>query len=97
MLGQELMPKNEREDISSVKPTGWKNKKIKFNGKQDYLYNRSHLIGFQLTGENINVKNLFTGTRALMQTLMMKNHLWSIMKIWSQTILRKQVIMFDIG
>ncbi|AUW97148.1 DNA/RNA non-specific endonuclease [Streptococcus pluranimalium] len=65
MLGQELMPKNEREDISSVKPTGWKNKKIKFNGKQDYLYNRSHLIGFQLTGENINVKNLFTGTRAL--------------------------------
>ncbi|MCC9714402.1 DNA-entry nuclease, partial [Streptococcus agalactiae] len=37
MLGQELMPKNEREDISSVKPTGWKNKKIKFNGKQDYL------------------------------------------------------------
>ncbi|HGD5620284.1 TPA: DNA/RNA non-specific endonuclease [Streptococcus agalactiae] len=65
MLGQELMPQNEREDISSVKPTGWKNKKIKFNGKQDYLYNRSHLIGFQLTGENINVKNLFTGTRAL--------------------------------
>lgn len=65
MLGQELMPKNEREDISSVKPTGWKNKKIKFNGKQDYLYNRSHLIGFQLTGENINVKNLFTATRAL--------------------------------
>ncbi|WP_438477914.1 DNA/RNA non-specific endonuclease [Streptococcus pluranimalium] len=65
MLGQELMPKNEREDISSVKPTGWKNKKIKFNGKQDYLYNRSHLIGFQLTGENINVKNLFTGTRVL--------------------------------
>ncbi|EPU31286.1 DNA/RNA non-specific endonuclease [Streptococcus agalactiae] len=65
MLGQELMPKNEREDISSVKPTGWKNKKIKFNGRQDYLYNRSDLIGFQLTGENINVKNLFTGTSAL--------------------------------
>ena len=65
MLGQELMPQNEREDISSVKPTGWKNKKIKFNGRQDYLYNRSDLIGFQLTGENINVKNLFTGTSAL--------------------------------
>lgn len=65
MLGQELMPTSEREAISSVKPTGWKNKKIMFNGKQDYLYNRSHLIGFQLSGENANVKNLFTGTRAL--------------------------------
>ncbi|CQR25153.1 DNA/RNA non-specific endonuclease [Streptococcus varani] len=65
MLGQELMPTNEREDISSVKPTGWKNKKILFNGKEDYLYNRSHLIGFQLSGENANMKNLFIGTRAL--------------------------------
>ena len=65
MLGKDLMPTSEREDISSVEPTGWKNKKINFNGKQDYLYNRSHLIGFQLTGENANVKNLFTGTRAL--------------------------------
>ncbi|MDO4634870.1 MAG: DNA/RNA non-specific endonuclease [Streptococcus sp.] len=65
MLGKDLMPTSERKDISSVKPTGWKNKKINFNGKQDYLYNRSHLIGFQLSGENANVKNLFTGTRAL--------------------------------
>lgn len=65
MLGKDLMPTSEREDISSFKPTGWKNKKISFNGKQDYLYNRSHLIGFQLSGENANVKNLFTGTRAL--------------------------------
>lgn len=65
MLGQELMPTSERGDISHVEPTGWKNKKILFNGKNDYLYNRSHLIGFQLSGENDNVKNLFTGTRAL--------------------------------
>ncbi|MGX9845539.1 DNA/RNA non-specific endonuclease [Streptococcus iniae] len=65
MLGKELMPKEVRQDISSVKPTGWKNKKIIFNGKQDYLYNRSHLIAFQLSGENANIKNLFTGTRAL--------------------------------
>ena len=65
MLGQDLMPTTDREDISSVKPTGWKNKKIIFNGKEDYLYNRSHLIGFQLSGENANVRNLFTGTRAL--------------------------------
>ncbi|MBW7797506.1 DNA/RNA non-specific endonuclease [Streptococcus thermophilus] len=65
MLSQDLMPTTEREDISSVKPTGWKNKKIEFNGQSDYLYNRSHLIGFQLSGENANSKNLFTGTRAL--------------------------------
>lgn len=65
MLGKDLMPTSEREPISSVKPTGWKNKKISFNDKEDYLYNRSHLIGFQLSGENANVKNLFTGTRAL--------------------------------
>ena len=57
MLGKDLMPTSEREDIS--------NKKINFNEKQYYLYNRSHLIGFQLSGENANVKNLFTGTRAL--------------------------------
>lgn len=65
MLGQELMPIEKREDISNVTPTGWKNKKITFNGKSDYLYNRSHLIAFELSGENANVKNLFTGTRAL--------------------------------
>lgn len=65
MLGQELMPTEKREDISNVTPTGWKNKKITFNGKSDYLYNRSHLIAFELSGENANVKNLFTGTRAL--------------------------------
>lgn len=65
MLGQELMPTEKREDISNVTLTGWKNKKITFNGKSDYLYNRSHLIAFELSGENANVKNLFTGTRAL--------------------------------
>lgn len=53
------------ERYSDVTPTGWKNKKITFNGKSDYLYNRSHLIAFELSGENVNVKNLFTGTRAL--------------------------------
>ena len=64
MLGQDLLPKKEREDISTVTPTGWKNKKIDFNGQSDYLYNRSHLIAFQLSGED-NPQNLFTGTRAL--------------------------------
>lgn len=65
MMSQDLMPTEERESIASVHPTGWKNQKIMFNGQEDYLYNRSHLIGFQLSGENANVRNLFTGTRAL--------------------------------
>ncbi len=58
------MPTAERESISSVKPTGWVNNKYDVvPGK--YLYNRCHLIGFQLTGENANKQNLITGTRYL--------------------------------
>lgn len=61
-LGKELMPKEERGSISEVKPTGWQN--VKYDGvEQGYLYNRCHLIGFQLSGENANERNLITGTR----------------------------------
>ncbi|KGL46366.1 DNA-entry nuclease [Listeriaceae bacterium FSL A5-0209] len=59
MLSRELMPREEREPLH-VDPTGWKNKKL----ASGWLYNRSHLIGFQLTGENNNLKNLMTGTRS---------------------------------
>ena len=65
LLSPETMPTEERESISNIRPTGWANKKIIFNGKEDYLYNRCQLIGFQLSGENANIKNLFTGTRSL--------------------------------
>lgn len=65
LISQRSLPKNERGDISSVRPTGWKNKQIIFNGEPSYLYNRCHLIAFSLSGENANPKNLFTGTRAL--------------------------------
>lgn len=58
----DLMPTEERQSISEVKPTGWKNKPYDFVDQQ-YLYNRCHLIGFQLAGENANEKNLITGTR----------------------------------
>lgn len=58
----ELMPNEDRESISDVKPSGWKNKKYDFVDG-GYLYNRCHLIGFQLTGENANPENLITGTR----------------------------------
>lgn len=61
-IGQELMPDEERGYIGSVKPTGWQISKYDFiDGK--YLYNRCHLIGYQLTGENANERNLITGTR----------------------------------
>ena len=61
-LGRELMPTEERKPIGQVKPTGWKTVKYdSVDGK--YLYNRCHLIGFQLSGENANERNLITGTR----------------------------------
>lgn len=61
-IGRDLMPTEERESISSVKPSGWNN--AKYDGIDGaYLYNRCHLIGFQLSGENANERNLITGTR----------------------------------
>lgn len=61
-IGTDLMPTENRESISSVKPSGWQSVKYDIiSGK--YLYNRSHLIGFQLTAENANKENLITGTR----------------------------------
>ena len=61
-IGQDLMPTEERGAIGQVKPTGWVTAKYDFvDGK--YLYNRCHLIGFQLTGENARAENLITGTR----------------------------------
>lgn len=60
---QELMPTEERGKIGMIKPSGWHT--VKYNGLVDgnYLYNRCHLIGFQLAGENANEENLITGTR----------------------------------
>lgn len=63
-IGRDLMPTKKRENISHVKPAGWRISKYDFvDGK--YLYNRCHLIGYQLTGENDNERNLMTGTRYL--------------------------------
>lgn len=63
-IGIDIMPTEDRQSIGSVKPTGWQTAKYDFvDGK--YLYNRCHLIGFQLTGENANEQNLITGTRSM--------------------------------
>lgn len=62
---KEIMPKEgqEREAIGMIKPSGWQT--VKYPGviEGNYLYNRCHLIGYQLAAENANEKNLITGTR----------------------------------
>lgn len=61
-IGKDLMPTEERGEIGQIKPSGWHTVKYEcVDGK--YLYNRCHLIAYQLAGENANEKNLITGTR----------------------------------
>ena len=67
-IGLELMPTEDRGDIASITPTGWEYGGMSNNNtydfiENDYVYNRCHLIGFQLAGENDNERNLITGTR----------------------------------
>lgn len=64
-ISKDLMPTEDRESIGSVKPAGWHTVKYPDTIPDRYLYNRCHLIGFQLAGENANEKNLITGTRYL--------------------------------
>ena len=62
-VGKELMPTEERGSIGMVKPSGWHTVRYDDLIGDHYLYNRCHLIAYQLTGENANVRNLITGTR----------------------------------
>lgn len=68
----DLMPVEERGAIGQVKPSGWKT--VKYNDliEGNYLYNRCHLIGYQLAAENANESNLITGTRYLNTTGMLE-------------------------
>ncbi len=69
-IGTDLMPTEERGSIGMIKPSGWHT--IKYDNIADrYLYNRCHLIGYQLAGENANERNLITGTRYLNVTGML--------------------------
>ena len=62
LIGKDIMPTGKRGEIGQIKPSGWQTSKYDFvDGR--YLYNRCHLIGWQLTGENANERNLITGTR----------------------------------
>lgn len=61
-VGSDLLPTEDREDISEIHPSGWAQEKYDFVD-EGWLYNRCHLIAYSLTGENANEKNLITGTR----------------------------------
>ena len=67
VIGQEIMPTEKRGNISSVHPTGWHTDKYSFVDGES-LYNRCHLIAYMFTGQNINEKNLITGTRYMNTT-----------------------------
>lgn len=70
-VGRETMPTEKRGSIGMIKPSGWHTVKYDIvSGK--YLYNRCHLIGYQLTGENANEKNLITCTRSMNTTGMLE-------------------------
>lgn len=70
---KEIMPKEgeERGEIGAIKPSGWETKRYNGIVESNYLYNRCHLIGWQLAGENANEKNLITGTRYMNVTGML--------------------------
>ena len=70
-VSKETMPTEERESISNIEPTGWQSVKYDIVSG-GYLYNRCHLIGYQLTGENANAENLITCTRYMNATTMLQ-------------------------
>lgn len=95
-IGPELMPTEERGSIGSVKPTGWQTIKYDIvDGK--YLYNRCHLIGYQLTGENANEKNLITCTRQMNVGTMLdfENEVANYIKETGNHVLYRATPIFD--
>ncbi len=95
-IGQDLMPTEDRESISSITPTGWKNAEYDFISG-GYLYNRCHLIAFELAGENANEKNLITGTRYLNVDGMLpfENMVADYVKETNNHVLYRVTPMFD--
>ena len=92
----ETMPIDKRESIGSVKPTGWHTVKYD-NIEGKYLYNRCHLIGYQLTAENANKKNLITCTRYMNTVGMLKfeNMVADYVKKTENHVLYRVTPMYD--
>ncbi len=95
-VGLETMPTEERGSIGMVKPSGWQTVKYDVvNGK--YLYNRCHLIGYQLTGENANEQNLITCTRQVNTGAMLdfENEVADYIKRTGNHVLYRSTPIFD--
>ena len=73
LLDRTMRPAGRREEITEIRPSGWRQKKYPgiIDAEPPYLYNRCHLIAFCLTGENANERNLITGTRYMNMTGML--------------------------
>ena len=93
---EEIMPTEKRGDISSVKPSGWHSEKYDWIDGEN-LYNRCHLIGYQLSGENANEKNLITGTRYMNTEGMLpfENMVADYVKETNNHVLYRVTPMFD--
>lgn len=96
-IGTDLMPTEKRGEIGSVKPTGWH--LVRYDGivEGNYLYNRCHLIGYQLTAENANRSNLITGTRYLNTVGMLpfENETAQYIRATSNHVLYRVTPIFD--
>ncbi len=95
-VGVDLMPTEERGSISQIRPSGWQT--VQYDSVDgNYLYNRCHLIGFQLSGENANERNLITGTRYLNVEGMLpfENMVADYVKETEQHVLYRVTPIFD--
>lgn len=95
-VGKNTMPRTERESISSVKPSGWQNERYDFV-PGGWVYNRCHLIGYQLTGENANERNLITGTRYMNTEGMLpfENEIAEYIKNTDENVLYEVMPIYD--
>ncbi len=97
-VGPDLMPTEERGSIGNIKPTGWHQNKYEVGTDVDspWLYNRCHLIAYQLTGENDNPKNLITGTRVFnLRMLVYENMVADYIKNTGNHVLYRVTPVFD--
>lgn len=95
-IGIDSMPTKERENIGMIKPSGWHTIKYDIvNGH--YLYNRCHLIGYQLTGENANKENLITCTRQMNTGIMLEyeNQVASYIKETKNHVLYRSIPIYE--
>ncbi len=95
-ISKEIMPTEKRGSIGMIKPSGWHTVKYdNVNGK--YLYNRCHLIGYQLSGENANEKNLITCTRHMNADTMLEfeNKVADYVKNTNHHVLYKVTPIFE--